>query len=273
MATTEAAKIRLTDDQKQQYAEQGYLVIPNILSDEEMNKYKAKARDYALGKIPTGGEKMIVRDVRVARGLVKVDDPEKGVWKLLNPDLHDDFFRQYPAHPNLLGVVGDLIGPDIVAFLLMMIYKPPGVEAVHPFHQDAMYFPFGPHDLILGTWVPLDKADAENGTLSVIPGSHRLDVLPHMPPEGEHNNFGVFGVQGYDGHADEVVLDLEPGTGVFFHSHLLHRTGANLSQRHRRVLTVHYASSRCHMTDGFKHPALDFRLVHGQSHPGCIGSS
>lgn len=271
MSATEASGVRLTDEQKKQYADLGYLVIPDLLNEEEMSKYKARARDYALGKIPTGGEKMIVRDVRVARGVLKVDDPEKGVWKLLNPDLYDDFFRAYPAHPNLLGVVEDLLGPDIVAFLLMMIYKPPGVDAIHPFHQDAMYFPFGPHDSILGTWVPLDKSDAENGTLSVIPGSHKLEVLNHTMPEGEMVNYGVFGVQGYDDSAEEVVLDLQPGTGVIFHSHLLHRTGPNFSQRHRRVLTVHYASSQCKMTDNFKHPALDFRLVRGRNFEGCIG--
>lgn len=271
MSSTTTSRIELTAEQLKQYADLGYLVIPNILTEEEMTKYKQKAREYALGQIPTGGEKMIVRDVRVARGALKVEDPELGIWKLLNPDRYDDFFRGYPAHPNLLDVIEQLIGPDLVAFLIMMIYKPPGVEAIHPFHQDAMYFPFGPHDSILGTWVPLDHADAENGTLSVIPGSHKLDVLPHQSPPGDMVNYGVFGVEGYDHSPDEVVLDLPPGTGVFFHSHLLHRTGPNFSNRHRRVMTVHYASAKCKMTDGFKHPALDFRPVRGQTYPGCIG--
>ena len=126
-----------------------------------------------------------------------------------------------------------------------------------------MYFPFGPHDLCLGTWVPLDYAAADNGTISVIPRTHKLDLLPHTPPEGEHVNYGVFGVEGYDDHPDEVVVELNPGDGVFFHSKLLHRTGPNMSERHRRVLTVHYASSRCKLW-GDRHSALDFQI--GRAH-------
>lgn len=269
MSVVASSKFNLTEADKAAYERDGFLVVRGILSPEEIERYRKRAREIALGDFPPGGEKMIVKDVRVAKGLVKPDDPEKGLWKLLNPGHHDPLFYQYPSTPKLLDTVEDLIGPDIQAFLLMMIYKPPGLADEHPYHQDAMYFPFGPHDLIVGTWVALDPTDAENGTLCVIPGSHKLDVLPHLPPEGENVNYGVFGVQGYENHPDQKVLELEPGDGAFFHSRTLHRTGPNRSDRHRRVLTVHYASSKCQLW-GDRHKALDFRLVRGQKYEGCI---
>lgn len=269
MATAAVERFRLSDAQKEQCARDGFVLVRSILTPEEVDRYKRRAREIAHGDIPPGGEKMIVRDVRVAKGLVQPDDPEKGLWKLLNPGHHDETFRQYPFTPKLLDVFEELIGPDIQAFLLMMIYKPPGLADEHPWHQDAMYFPFGPHDLIWGSWVALDPTDAENGTISVIPGSHKLEVLPHGPPKGEHVNYGVFGVEGYDDSPDAVVLNLEPGDGAFFHSRTLHRTGRNLSQRHRRVLTVHAASSKCQLWNDH-HKALDFKLVRGRTYPGCI---
>jgi phytanoyl-CoA hydroxylase len=200
---------------------------------------------------------------------VTPDDPEKGVWKYLNPDRHDPLFAAYPARTEMLDLVEPLIGPDIKAFLMMFIYKPPGIDFVHPYHQDASYFHFHPHDLVVGTWLALDRTDAANGTLSVIRGSHKLPILPHAAPTGEMVNFGVFGVQGYDGHPDEVSLELEPGDAVFFHSRLLHKTGANLSDRHRRVITVHYANAKCQLT-GDHHQAIRFDLVRGRSYDGCI---
>lgn len=270
MSTTISEKYLLTQEQKDQYANDGFLVVPEILSEDEIARFKARAREIAQGvNIPAGGEKMLVRDVRVARGEVQVDDPEMGLWKLLNPGHFDKLFFDYPSTPKLLDTVEGLIGPDIQAFLLMMIYKPPGFADEHPYHQDAMYFPFGPHDSIVGTWAPLDFAAADNGTLCVIPGSHKLDVLPHFPPEGENVNFGIFGVQGYENHPDEIVLELKPGDCAFFHARTLHRTGPNTSNRHRRVLTVHYASSKCQIW-GERHKALDFRLVRGQRYDGCI---
>lgn len=258
------------DTMRRDYKEQGFVVVPGILNPHEIERYKVRARKLALGDAPEHAGKVVVKDVRVAKGLYTPDDPELGIWKLLQPDWYDDVFAEYPATPALLDVVEALVGPDIKAFLTMLIYKPPGVEALHPYHQDSFYFQFGPHDRVLGSWVPLDHAHAGNGTLAVIPGSHRLDLLEHRTPEGDTVNFGVFGAKGYEQpHPDEIVLDLQPGDGVFFHSRLLHRTGPNLTPGHRRVMTVHFASATCR-PDGEILPHLKFRLVRGREHEGCI---
>ncbi len=268
-STLSSPSILLTESQRQHYWDEGFVVVPNILSEEEMERYRVRARQIALGDYPPEAARKIVKDVRVAKGVYTPDDPEKGIWKFLNPDRFDPVFQDYPAHPNLLNVVEQLIGPDLKAFLLMFIYKPPGLNAVHPYHQDSYYFSFAPHDGIVGTWVALDRASADNGTLSVIRKSHKLDVLRHALPKEDMVNFGTFGVEGYDGHPDEVVLEVQPGDGVFFHSRLLHRTGPSTSDRHRRVLTVHFASAQCKFT---AKPLSEygFRLVRGRNYEGCI---
>ena len=262
--------MNLTEAEREQYESEGYLVKKGVLTPEEITRYKARARELATGAIPAGAERMLVRDVRVAKGEVTVEDPELGMWKLLQPDWYDPTFEPYPATPAILDVVEGLVGPDIKAFLTMMIYKPPGIQADHPFHQDSFYFAFGPHNLILGSWVALDATDVENGTLVVIPGSHKHALIDHDTPRGDLVNFGVFGAVGYEGaQPNEVALNLEPGDGAFFHSRLLHRTGPNISTRHRRVMTVHYASAQC-KTEGGVLPQLKFRLVRGQEYEGCI---
>jgi phytanoyl-CoA hydroxylase len=269
MTATATREPKLTEAQRQHYRDHGYILVRGVLPSEQVQAYKARAREFALGNLPPGSQRMVVKDVRVAKGKVTPDDPEKGIWKYLNPDVHDPLFAAYPSRPELCDVVESLIGPDLKAFLVMFIYKPPGLEFVHPYHQDAYYFQFHPHDSIVGTWLPLDPVSNDNGTISMIRGSHKWNVLPHALASGENANFGVYGLEGYDGHPDEVTLDMDAGDCLFFHSRLLHKTGSNLSDRHRRVMTVHYANSHCRLS-GDHHQAIQFRLVRGQSFEGCI---
>ncbi len=262
--------IVITDEMKGEYEQRGFLVVNNILDPDEVERYKRRASEIARGDIPKGGEKMLVRDVRVAKGDYTPADPEMGLWKMLQPDHFDPVFESFPENENLLDVVEGILGPDLKCFLTMMIYKPPMLGDVHhPYHQDKMYFNFGPADLIMGTWIALDRTTARNGTMVFIPGSHRDDV-PHEHDARERQNFGIFQAKGYEaGHPDEVVVELDPGAGVFFHSRLLHRTGPNITEGHRRVLTMHCASTKCTM-DGTLLGQMKMRLVRGQEYAGCI---
>ena len=267
---THALDVIVTEEQKRQYWEQGFIVVKNVLSHEQVERYKKRATQIAHGDIPPGGNKMIVKDVRVAKGLYKPDDPEKGLWKLLQPDHFDPAFADYPTSKKMLDVVEQILGSDLKCFLTMMIYKPPCLDEVHhPWHQDKMYFNFGPADQIMGTWIALDATDKDNGTMVFIPGSHKEQV-EHEYDSSPTQNFGIVYAKGYSiPYPGEIAVELGPGDGVFFHSLLLHRTGPNVTDRHRRVLTMHCASCKCHM-QGELLGQMKMRLVRGQEYEGCI---
>jgi ectoine hydroxylase-related dioxygenase (phytanoyl-CoA dioxygenase family) len=57
---------------------------------------------------------------------------------------------------------------------------------------------------------------------------------------------------------------------VLFHPHLYHRTGGNRSDRHRRVLTLHFASATCRSLRAEQPDVYGFALVRGRTHPGCL---
>ena len=176
MSVTASPALKLTDAQRQHYSDHGYALVRNVLARDDVERYLARAREFALGNLPPGSQKMVVKEVSIAKGLVQPDDPEKGIWKYLNPDRFDPLFAGYPSRPEILDVVEDLIGHDLKAFLMMFIYKPPGIDFVHPYHQDASYFHFYPHDNVLGTWLALDRTAEDNGTISVIRDSHKWDI-------------------------------------------------------------------------------------------------
>jgi phytanoyl-CoA hydroxylase len=255
------------------YREQGFVVVPGVINDDEIERYRLRAREIALGDVPEEAEKRLVRDIHYARGGAPLpEDPERALWKILNPDRFDPVMAECLRFPRVLDAAQSLIGEDILAFLMMFIYKPPGVpQSVHPFHQDAVFFPFEPQQSCVGVWIPLDPVSEENGTLCVVPGSHRLDVRKHELREGI--NFGAVAAQGVEGneqfHEEAVAMEMSPGDCLLFNTRLLHRSGGNRTERHRRVITLHLASARCRPT-GRSISEYGFNLVRGRLHEGCL---
>lgn len=263
----------LSKNQIDHYAVEGYVVLPRVLEPGEVERYKRRAREIALGDVPEGAANRVIRDIAFAKGLRDLpDDPEHALWKIINPDRFDPIMAECLRVPRVLDAVESLIGGDLLAFLLMFIYKPPGVEqSVHPFHQDAAYFPFGPQDQCLGVWIPLDPVNEANGSLTIVPRSHELEVRPHEMREGI--NFGAFAAQGIEGEAEfherAIAMEMSPGDCLLFSTRLLHRSGGNTTSGHRRVITCHMASARCR-ANGPQLSEYGFTLVRGQTHEGCL---
>ena len=263
----------LTQDQIDHYWREGYVIVPKVLEPDEINRYLIRARDIVLGDYPEEAANRVIKDIAFAKKLRPMpEDPEHAIWKLINPDRFDTTFKEALRFPRVLDAVESLIGEDLMAFLLMFIYKPPGVaEAIHPFHQDAAYFMFKPQDRCLGVWIPLDAVNEENGSLSIVPRSHELEVRDHLVKDGI--NFGALAASGIEDnpefHEKAITLTMEPGECLLFNTRLLHRSGGNRTQSHRRVITLHMASTTCEMTS----PGLSeyaFNHVRGQLHEGCL---
>jgi phytanoyl-CoA hydroxylase len=266
--------MKLSAAQREQYEIDGYTVVPKVLDASEVARILARARAIAHGEYPAAARSSVMRDIHFAKGLLPMpEDPERALWKIMNADRYDPVLREAMRSPGLLDAVSGLLGDDLLAFLFMLIYKPPQVpDSVHPFHQDGLYFQFEPHDLVAGAWVALDPVDEDNGTLCVVPGTHRLPITGHEVIPGV--NAGAFGAAGVEGSADmlakSVTLPLEPGDCVLFHPHLYHRTGGNRTDRHRRVFTIHFASARCRSLTPTQPDVYAFTLVRGSTQPGGL---
>lgn len=263
----------LTQAQIAHYHEHGYVIVPGVLTEAEIERFRNRAREIAQGDVPKEAANRLVKDIAFAKGLLPMpEDPERALWKIMNPDRFDATFEDAMRIPAVLDAVESLLGPDLLAFLLMFIYKPPGVsESVHPFHQDAAYFPFQPQRLCCGVWIPLDPVDEANGTLTIVPGSHRRELIKHELREGI--NFGALAAAGVEGneedHARAISLEMPAGDCLLFNTRLLHRSGGNRTQRQRRVITLHMASAKCEPT-GLQFSEFGFNSVRGRTYEGCL---
>jgi ectoine hydroxylase-related dioxygenase (phytanoyl-CoA dioxygenase family) len=96
-------------------------------------------------------------------------------------------------------------------------------------------------DQLVSVMTALTKANKENGCLQVIRGSHKLGRVNHGFA-GEQVGADMVMVENALKTMELVYVELEPGDALFFHSNLLHRSEANLSNDPRWSIISCYAS-------------------------------
>jgi ectoine hydroxylase-related dioxygenase (phytanoyl-CoA dioxygenase family) len=109
----------------------------------------------------------------------------------------------------------------------------------YPWHQDWVCCWRAHTDDLVTCFIYLDDADATNGCLQVIPGSHLgKPILPFKPG-------GRFEIDpAYVDTAKAVPAPLKAGEMIFFDSYLLHYSDLNRSRLPRRAIIYTYNPSR-----------------------------
>lgn len=233
----------IPDEMLEAYWEHGYVVVPGLLPDEDLDRWKHRLQAIAEGNVPLAPGMLVMKDVMVAKGAVRPGSSMEAIAKIQDYE-NDPVLDAYTTHPRVLDCVERIVGHEVQTIHTMLINKPPNVDGRHPLHQDLLYFPFRPADRIVASWTALERVTKENGCLVVVPGTHRGELLPHEnPPDIEWLNAAYFGAKGVEAQlARRVHLEMEPGDTVFFHPVLLHGSGRNRTRGFRRAISAHYAA-------------------------------
>ncbi|XP_028747725.1 phytanoyl-CoA dioxygenase, peroxisomal [Peromyscus leucopus] len=239
----------LSLEQRKFYEENGFLVIKNLVSDDDIQRFRAEFERICRKEVKPPGI-TVMRDVTIT----KLDNApnEKVVTKIQDFQEDKELFR-YCTLPQVLKYVECFTGPNIMAMHTMLINKPSDSgkkTSRHPLHQDLHYFPFRPSDRIVCAWTAMEHIDRSNGCLVVLPGTHKGTLKPHSYPKWEGGvNKMYHGIQDYKLDNNRVHLVMEKGDTVFFHPLLIHGSGRNKTQGFRKAISCHYASSDCHYID------------------------
>ena len=119
-----------------------------------------------------------------------------------------------------------------------MIFKPPHVGDVTPWHQDQAYHDPSQDERSINFWIPLDDTDVANGCMQYVPGSNNLDVLPH---HSIGNDPRVHGLEVDDAEtlaATVTACPLSAGDAVLHLPTTLHYAGPNTTPRQRRAYII-----------------------------------
>ena len=153
-------------------------------------------------------------------------------------DMHD----RSPAARNLaLGesmaqLAMELIGDDVRLYWDQAVTKAPRTGGKFEWHQDTGYYPIVPEEY-LTIWLPLHDVTEHNGTLGVMPGSHKWGLQKHVRSADSPDLIG------YDGDDPGITVDVDKGRAIAMSSLCLHRSGANNSDSPRLAFVVQFCPS------------------------------
>ena len=101
-------------------------------------------------------------------------------------------------------------------------------------------------------WTALDTTTVANGSLQIVPGSHRRGRLPTRPWKDAPKNTISESIPVPLDWLDEPVKHVEMGIGevVLLHNHLCHKSEPNATSQPRRALSVWYTQRRMPEDEG-----------------------
>lgn len=223
----------LTPQQIATYRERGFIVLPNVLSHQQLSRLRQ-----VLSSILERAQGVSANDA--VFDLEDSHTPQRPrVRRVKTPHKVDPFFMELVRSPEILDPVKALIGPAVRFLNSKLNLKSAGHGAAVEWHQDWAYYPYS-NDDVLAVGVTLDDMTLDNGPMLLLPGSHHGPIYDH------HAN-GRF-VGGFD--PLKAGLDVSPAEPVIapagsislHHARLVHGSDLNRSGADRRFLLYELAA-------------------------------
>jgi len=227
-------------EQKTFFEEEGYLIVEDLLSEDELAgcRKEIERLHRFSAELEAAGDPRSSRFQRepYAKGANRADGLPV-LRKIENTRETSTFFRNLSVHPNLLRVVGGLLGPDLLLFRSTLMLKPAFHGSAHAPHQDSAYWPIEPPALVTVS-IALNDATTENGCFYVIPRSHSWGMKDwgHIAQAQDTER-----AHGHDlKEAPQLEVPLKAGSALFFHSLMVHGSGPNRSPDPRNTALYAY---------------------------------
>jgi ectoine hydroxylase-related dioxygenase (phytanoyl-CoA dioxygenase family) len=223
--------MKITSQQLNQFNKDGFLHIKNLFSNTEIDKlYGVAIQDAAMKKNALDLNDQSGKKTRLS------------LW--FTPG--NDVFGYMTRSKRIVEAIAPLLDSDspVCHFHSKLMQKEPRVGGAWEWHQDYGYWyknQFMFPDQLISVMVALTEANKANGCLQVIKGSHKLGRVNHGFTGEQVGADSVF-----VNHAlktmELVYCELQPGDALIFHSNLLHRSEANLSDKPRWSIISCYNS-------------------------------
>ena len=226
-------KFQLTTDQIAAYHKDGYLIIKNFISSDAV---------YKLYGIATS-------DDTLTKHAFDLNDQTGKKTKLtLWYTPGNDAYGLLTKSKRVVDSVADLLEGDspICHFHSKLLQKAPKVGGAWEWHQDYGYWyknEFLLPNQMMSVMVAITDANKANGCIQVIKGSHQMGRIEHGFA-GEQVGASQHYVELALKSMELVYVEIKAGDALFFHSNLLHRSEANLSEKARwSIISVYNRAS------------------------------
>ena len=228
----------LTAEEVRAYRSDGFLVIDDLLDAAELDRWRS-AVDAAVGSHGVSGRDL---DPGQSEYYDRVFLQRVNMWKTSAAGPRDLVLDERFGR-----LVAELADTDQVRLyhdhaLIKLAWANPT-----NWHADNPYDPYRSDEAIM-LWIALDNADARNGCLHFLPGSHRRDRLDDGAALDEANIGALLEANPHFAAIEPAVAEVAAGAGIFINGMTAHAAGANMSPRPRRAFSMLFIPGACRYT-------------------------
>ena len=232
-----ASEYPLTDEQVDRFWEQGFIVLKDVLSPDEINAYGDSIREVALTHFR-------------ARGWTTSFGA--AFLQQLNLRYCSDAVMRFVSCKRLGRIASRLLRtPKVRIYHEQALFKQPGGIDSH-WHQDQFYFPFD-DSVTMGLWMPLVDCSLEMGPLRFVRGSHKYGNLEGRSISNESARFFENFIENERLEIVQVP-DITAGSCSIHLGWTIHGAPANSSNKMREVMTANYFPDGARITDMSRSP-------------------
>jgi phytanoyl-CoA hydroxylase len=277
----------LTDAQVRAFHADGFLVVPDFVSEERCLQLRQRAMSLAERNVPspeeatvftadgkpqhttddyflTSGEKIrcfFEKDAFDEHGNLRAQ-PHLALNKLGHA-MHDldPIFDSFSRTSDLSDVSADIGMRDPLLLQSMYIFKQPHIGGEVNCHTDHTYLWTEPQSVV-GFWFAIDDATKENGCMWAVPGGHRWPVRSRSRLN-ESRTATVTDVLDPEPYPLDNLqcLEAKRGTLVLLDGAVPHLSAANTSDKPRHAYTIHAIDGTANYLDDnwLQRPTLPLR--------------
>jgi len=230
-------KWQITDEQIQYYQKNGFVVIEDFLSPDELEYWREAVMEAVKQR---GGQKMPGKETKVGEDDGINEDAEyfgKVFDQLLNLWQTNDKVKELMLDERIGEMAAKLSGAEgIRIWHDQALFKRPWANPT-AWHLDTPFWSFSDRKA-LSIWVALDDATLENGCLYFIPGSFKVTSYEN---KGIGKNMdSIFELYPECAKLGSVAAKMKAGSCSFHNGLTIHGAGANMTNGFRRAMTCAY---------------------------------
>ena len=226
MSTATQTTPLVTQQMLDQYRDEGYFVLERAIAPDDLELLRSGAQfsmDVADQKMDEAGVDRLgisARGKRYFSHMVYQQRPE---------------LREFIFGSTMAEICQRVLGPEAYLFWEQYVIKAADPDTTFAWHQDSGYVhEDGPP--YLTCWIALDDVTEENGSVYLLPYS-RSGIRTYI----KHMKIDSGDEVCYVGSDPGMPVIVPAGSIVCFSSMIIHRSGANLTDRMRRVYLLQYS--------------------------------
>lgn len=210
-----------------QFDSDGFVIVEELFSEEEVGLLLQIAR----------------ADKQISENASDRLDADGATTRLsLRNVLGEDIYSAIVRSPRVVKAMEQLLRDEVYHYHHKVMLKEPRVGGAWEWHQDYGYWYNNGclYPTMASCYIAIDQATKENGCLQVIRGSHQIGRVDHLRTDGGQTGADMDRVNAALERMEHLHVEMSPGSALFFHGNLLHRSDRNSSENPRWSLICCY---------------------------------